>query len=65
MKFVPHSIKDEQKVHTAAACVHFHSDLQGESTIAQLHHDWRHVLDLSLESWNKIPEYWVENTVTT
>ena len=39
MKFVTHSINDEQKVHGATTCVDFHSDLQGQSTISQLHHD--------------------------
>jgi hypothetical protein len=29
MKFVPQSIKDEQKAHGATTYVDFHSDLQG------------------------------------
>jgi len=55
MKFVAHSINDEQKAHGATTCVDFHSVLQGQSTLSQLHHDWRHVLGLSLESSSLSP----------
>lgn len=43
----------------------FHLDLSAKSTLSQLHCHWKHVLGISVWSWNNTSNHGVENRITT